>query len=63
MFINNVVFVNVLYRNPEELIRKIFHLFISLSADKNKSNNNLISEAIRLCDGLMASGYPPDLYC
>ncbi|XP_050429862.1 huntingtin isoform X2 [Adelges cooleyi] len=54
---------NGLFRNPEELIRKIFHLFISLSADKNKSNNNLISEAIRLCDGLMASGYPPDLYC
>ncbi|XP_050533729.1 huntingtin isoform X2 [Daktulosphaira vitifoliae] len=53
---------NGLIRNPEVLISKIFNLFIHLSTDKSKSNN-LISEAIRLCDGLMASGYPPDLYC
>lgn len=39
----------------------MFQFFINLSGDKSQSN--IISEAIHLCDGLMASGYPPELYC
>lgn len=39
----------------------MFQFFINLSGDKSQSN--VIPEAIHLCDGLMASGYPPELYC
>jgi len=39
----------------------MFQFLINLSADKSQSN--IIPEAIHLCDGLMASGYPPELYC
>ncbi|CAH1724958.1 unnamed protein product [Aphis gossypii] len=52
---------NGLFRNPKKFISTIFQFFINLSEDKSQSN--IIPEAIHLCDGLMASGYPPELYC
>lgn len=52
---------NLNYRDPKKFISTIFKFFINLSEDKSQSN--IIPEAIHLCDGLMASGYPPELYC
>ncbi|VVC25146.1 Hypothetical protein CINCED_3A023792 [Cinara cedri] len=52
---------NGLFRNPKNIISSMFQFFINLSGDKSQAN--IISEAIHLCDGLMASGYPPEFYC
>lgn len=48
----------------------MFRFFINLSGDylfiwlkNHKNQSNIIPEAIHLCDGLMASGYPEELYC
>lgn len=49
------------YRDPKKFISNMFQFFINLSGDKSQSN--IISEAIHLCDGLMASGFSPELYC